>query len=754
MATIPVNTSEKIKEKYTVSNNSYHQTVKNNPKDKIEVEIGDSKQPDFLPQVKIMRWDNEVNFSMRHIDNEPGQAQVKEENGVIKYIKPKLEVHQYDKPEAGEDGGFEFEWILKEKPASNVLQASINTKELDFFYQPALTPEEIAEGASRPENVIGSYAVYHKSKANNFVGGKEYKTGKAFHIYRPQVIDANNNKVWANLSIEGDVLSVTVPQDFLDSAVYPVIVDPTFGYTSVGATNFNAPSLAYGLKGATMTYTAGSGDQITQFSVYGQSTSTVAEMAVYTIPSTALSSRLAAGVSITIATSSQWNNSAAVSQALTNGTKYGIAVGAWSTSTNLTLKQDTGSSNDSSAKTPKSLDASWSEFASENRRISMYATYATVSKRYARAGGGNWSSDSTWSTTSGGAADTVAPTAADDVVLDANSGNVTIDADAACRSIDCNGYTGTLTHNSGVTLSIGDATAGDGNRALRFVSGMTYTLGSGTTSAISFISTSATVQDIDFAGKTTGNITFNATSGGSWRLTGTLGTSSVNASQVMTLTKGTLDTNGQTVNIGSFSSSNSNTRSLTLGASTINLYATSGSPWNTGTISNLTLSAASSTIKIASTSSSSRTLELGYFAGSLTYGTIDYTLSGSTGLLQINKDGTVPTITTLNFSDASNARTLQTNDLGNAIPVVNFNVNGTSGKLMTIKTNINSGHSWTKSSGTVSIDYVNIQYSTATGGAAWYAGANSTDGGNNSGWIFSAPPTGSTNQGLSMMGVG
>lgn len=28
--------------------------------DKIEVEIGDSKQPDFKPQVKIMRWNNEV----------------------------------------------------------------------------------------------------------------------------------------------------------------------------------------------------------------------------------------------------------------------------------------------------------------------------------------------------------------------------------------------------------------------------------------------------------------------------------------------------------------------------------------------------------------------------------------------------------------------------------------------------------------------------------------------------------------------
>jgi hypothetical protein len=29
---------------------------------------------------------------------------------------------------------------------------------------------------------------------------------------------------------------------------------------------------------------------------------------------------------------------------------------------------------------------------------------------------------------------------------------------------------------------------------------------------------------------------------------------------------------------------------------------------------------------------------------------------------------------------------------------------------------------------------------TATGGATWYAGANSTDGQNNSGWLFAAAP--------------
>lgn len=210
---------------------------KDDPKDKIEVEIGDSKQPDFRPQAKIMRWNNEVNFSLRAEEKEG--AVVEEKDGKIKYITPEYEVHQYEKPQIGEDGGFEFEWVLKEKPSSNVLTATIQTKGLDFFYQPPLTQQEVDQGAERPDNVVGSYAVYNKRKEMNTVGGMEYKTNKAFHIYRPKVIDANGVEAWGQLYIDEELgqLSVTIDQTWLDNAVYPVTVDPTFGFTSIGGTN-------------------------------------------------------------------------------------------------------------------------------------------------------------------------------------------------------------------------------------------------------------------------------------------------------------------------------------------------------------------------------------------------------------------------------------------------------------------------------------------------------------------------------------
>ena len=247
MANIPSIVSKTISDKYIRDNNTFLRFAKENPKDRIRVEIGDLEQPDFKPQFKFMRWSNEVNFSLRA--EEKVGATVETEGEKIKYITPEYEVHLYDKPELSEDGGFEFEWVLKQKPATNVLIATIETKSLDFFYQPPLTQKEIDEGASRPKNVEGSYAVYHKTKGGMVdSAGKEYKVGKAFHIYRPKVTDADGTFTWGDLHIDevkGE-LTVTIPQKFLDDAVYPVVVDPTFGYTSFGATNYSIASGGFG----------------------------------------------------------------------------------------------------------------------------------------------------------------------------------------------------------------------------------------------------------------------------------------------------------------------------------------------------------------------------------------------------------------------------------------------------------------------------------------------------------------------------
>ena len=63
---------------------------------------------------------------------------------------------------------------------------------------------------------------------------------------------------------------------------------------------------------------------------------------------------------------------------------------------------------------------------------------------------------------------------------------------------------------------------------------------------------------------------------------------------------------------------------------------------------------------------------------------------------------------------------------------------GSEGNIITLAGD-NGAWSFSCASGIISCNYLNISNSTAEGGATFYAGENSIDGGNNSGWIFTAP---------------
>jgi len=205
---------------------------KDDPKDRIEVEIGDAKQDKFYPQIKIMRWDNECNFSVRLVDDNTGSFSKVGEK--IIYDKPDRKVEFYEG-----DNCHKMVWFLKSKPTSNKIEFTIQSKDVDFFYQPELTQKEKDKGCFRPENVIGSYAVYAKTPKTNWVGGKEYKTGQLGFIYRPHLFDAEGKEEWGKLHIENGIYSVEIPQEFLDKAVYPIKSNDTFGYTGEGASSIH-----------------------------------------------------------------------------------------------------------------------------------------------------------------------------------------------------------------------------------------------------------------------------------------------------------------------------------------------------------------------------------------------------------------------------------------------------------------------------------------------------------------------------------
>lgn len=225
-------------------NNAFVRDKVSNPKRRIEIELGDTKQPDLIyPQFKTKHWDNEVNFSVRLIDDDYDSAEVKPIEKGIEWSRAGRIARLYEHDLSHfEDGGFEFEVELSEKPKSNVLNFSVQSKGLDFFYQPELTKEEKKNGEERPENVVGSYAVYHKTKKNDYIEGNHYKTGKAFHIYRPWAQDATGKRVWCELYVDEKEAKITIPQEFLDSAIYPILVDPTIGYLSIGASQVGVSS--------------------------------------------------------------------------------------------------------------------------------------------------------------------------------------------------------------------------------------------------------------------------------------------------------------------------------------------------------------------------------------------------------------------------------------------------------------------------------------------------------------------------------
>ena len=145
------------------------------------------------------------------------------------------------------DKGVEWDIILSSVPTNNYWDFKIDGTDLNWFYQPAFDPNDYPKEYTvsdthvydengtlldhRPMDIVNSYAVFGNKKDN------EYKTGKIMHVYRPLVVDANGDEVWGELSYQNNVLTLTVDDSWLENAVYPVRVDPTFGTTSIGGSS-------------------------------------------------------------------------------------------------------------------------------------------------------------------------------------------------------------------------------------------------------------------------------------------------------------------------------------------------------------------------------------------------------------------------------------------------------------------------------------------------------------------------------------
>jgi hypothetical protein len=179
-------------------------------------------------------------------------------------------------------------------------------------------------------------------------------------------------------------------------------------------------------------------------------------------------------------------------------------------------------------------------------------------------------------------------------------------------------------------------------------------------------------------------------------------------------TAGTFNTNNFSV-AGSLNSTGSSTRTLNMGSST---WTTNVNGWNVGTATGMTFNAGTSTINLANASV--------FNGGSLTYNNLVLAYSAA------NIDGS----NTFNTISNSVQPTTVSLTAGTTQTVTNFNLSGTAGNLVTIKSDTAGTQATiSKPSGVANPQYLSIQDINATGGAAWNA-QYSTDAGNNSGWNF------------------
>lgn len=360
-----------------------------------------------------------------------------------------------------------------------------------------------------------------------------------------------------------------------------------------------------------------------------------------------------------------------------------------------------------------------------------------MANRYWVGGAGTYNNSSTahWSATSGGASGASAPTTADDVFFDANSGGGTITVSGGnAKSLTMLGFTGTLAMgtsnitfaaNAVIVLGSGMTMTGSGDFS---VSGSVSITSNGITftGRISVSSTNCTVNLLDnFVSTYNGDgIHFDENSNG-W----------------------IMNANNHNVKLVNFTPNPNGvaTGTLNMGTGTWEITG-DGTAWKLDAAYH-TLNASTSTLKF--TNSSNTTLKPFFNAdgsGNITYYNIWFARGASNGDIDfwnqytMTVNGLRDTGTVAHVLAFPSARTFTILDNEQWLVV------GGAGQLITIQSaqGVTGTHTISCASGIISSDYIVVKHSIATGGADFYAGGHSTNSNSiptaGSGWIFTASP--------------
>ena len=266
-----------------------------------------------------------------------------------------------------ENGRFKWDIEFKERPSKNSWTWELKHADgIEFYYQGELTDEEIKDGCERPHEVVGSYAVYC-NKANN-----KYKTGKLCHIYRPFCYDINAESIYADLKIADGQLTITIDETWLDNATFPVTLDPTFGYETIGGSTANWVN-SKAVKAYTLPSGGGSIESISLYcyKLYGDVTS---YFGLYADNSGYPGSRLAYNATgITISSTTAWRTCPVSYSDIVASAQYFLAFTG-----NIFFYYDScdsGAVGELFTSYNASLSDPFGSFDGKSQRASIYATY-------------------------------------------------------------------------------------------------------------------------------------------------------------------------------------------------------------------------------------------------------------------------------------------------------------------------------------------------------------------------------------------
>ncbi|MGB0757464.1 MAG: FG-GAP-like repeat-containing protein [Patescibacteria group bacterium] len=386
---------------YFVSRFSYDGrllALKNPIDDTIQVSVGNVSKLGLAPELTIKKWNGDAKLTIEPVafksDSEGYQVQFNSDKLEFNDNDSSYRFYEIEGTDQYPDGAFELDVVLSTKPKTNVFEFNISTHDLDFYYQPALDVQ-YAESSEferctetrcykegkvveyRPENVVGSYAVYSSEYSGDYskLNGKNYKSGKVLHIYRPKIKDSGGDWTWGELSIDEsrNKLSVTVPEKFLEQAAYPVIVDPTFGYDTIGSSWGYAGDKIVGSKFAGASGTAES------ITVYGDLTVGGVNFKYGLYDATSgydFEEQTAEASSI----SDEWLTLNLDSNVNITDTDYIVAIWGSETTDSISPKYDTGATNQGLYKY-KTYTTNYPDPLSspslDNKKYSVYVTYST-----------------------------------------------------------------------------------------------------------------------------------------------------------------------------------------------------------------------------------------------------------------------------------------------------------------------------------------------------------------------------------------